>query len=61
MKTTNIEIEKTREEEAEHERIAELAYQLWEKRGCPIGSPEEDWYRAEEEMQAGEPPVRVAA
>jgi len=27
--------------------IAELAYQFWEERGCPEGSPEEDWYEAE--------------
>ena len=27
--------------------IAELAYALWQKRGSPIGSPEEDWIEAE--------------
>lgn len=27
--------------------IAELAYQFWEERGCPEGSSEEDWYKAE--------------
>ncbi len=27
--------------------VAELAYRLWEERGCPEGSPEEDWYKAE--------------
>jgi hypothetical protein len=27
--------------------IATVAYQLWLKRGCPIGSDQEDWYRAE--------------
>jgi hypothetical protein len=31
--------------------IAALAYQLWQGRGCPIGSPEEDWFRAENELQ----------
>ncbi len=31
----------------DHEEIARLAYFYWEARGCPIGSPEEDWYRAE--------------
>ena len=25
----------------------ELAYHFWEERGCPEGSPEEDWYKAE--------------
>jgi len=30
-----------------HEEIAVLAYSLWEARGCPEGSPEEDWLNAE--------------
>ena len=29
------------------EQIANLAYTLWQERGCPDGSPEEDWYDAE--------------
>ena len=29
------------------EHIALLAYSYWESRGCPIGSPDEDWFRAE--------------
>ena len=33
-----------------HEAIALLAYALWEQRGRPIGSPEEDWLRAELQM-----------
>lgn len=28
------------------DRIAQLAYQLWQERGCPQGSPEVDWERA---------------
>lgn len=35
-----------------HERIAELAYQLWEARGCPHGSATEDWLKAEETLRA---------
>ena len=35
----------------EHEEIARLAYYYWQARGCPIGSPEEDWYRAENELR----------
>jgi hypothetical protein len=27
--------------------IAELAYELWEARGCPHGSSEQDWLEAE--------------
>lgn len=30
-----------------HEEIARLAYELWERRGHPFGSPEIDWYAAE--------------
>jgi hypothetical protein len=32
--------------------IAELARALWRARGCPDGSPEEDWYRAEQALAA---------
>jgi len=34
----------------DHEEIARLAYSYWEARGCPGGSPEEDWFRAENEL-----------
>ena len=34
-----------------YEQIARLAYQYWLERGCPIGSPEEDWMRAEADLQ----------
>jgi hypothetical protein len=30
--------------------IAALAHQLWIERGCPEGSPEEDWLLAEEKL-----------
>jgi len=30
--------------------ISKRAYELWLERGCPEGSPEEDWYRAEREV-----------
>lgn len=33
------------------QNIAELTYQLWQSRGCPDGSPDEDWLRAERELQ----------
>jgi len=39
-----------------HEEIAELAYQLWEERGRPIGSPEIDWALAEQTLAAGAQP-----
>jgi hypothetical protein len=34
------------------QEIAALAYRLWQGRGCPEGSPEEDWHRAVEELRA---------
>ena len=32
--------------------IASLAYQRWLERGCPQGSPEEDWLAAEHELRS---------
>jgi len=34
-----------------YEEVATLAYQLWIERGCPIGSPEVDWFQAEEQLK----------
>jgi hypothetical protein len=33
--------------------VEKLAYAYWQQRGCPIGSPEIDWFRAEQQL-AGE-------
>ena len=38
---------------SEHERIARQAYSYWQERGFPEGSPEEDWFRAEQVFQLG--------
>jgi len=35
----------------EPEQIARLAYSYWQARGCPEGSPEQDWLRAEAELR----------
>ena len=35
-----------------HDEIAALAYQLWQARGCPEGSPEEDWFHAAEQLRS---------
>ena len=32
------------------EEIAALAHALWQARGCPNGSPEEDWFQAKREL-----------
>jgi hypothetical protein len=34
------------------EEITELAYSLWQARGCPEGCPEEDWLNAESALKA---------
>jgi hypothetical protein len=31
--------------------VAVLAYQLWQERGCPVGSDQEDWFQAEQELR----------
>lgn len=37
---------------ASHEDIERRAFQLWQERGCPVGSPEVDWAQAEDELSA---------
>jgi len=39
--------------EPSNEEIAQLAYQLWEERGCESGNPEDDWFRAEAVLRQG--------
>jgi hypothetical protein len=38
-------------ESQQHEVTRLAAFLLWKQRGCPIGTPEEDWFRAEEQMR----------
>jgi hypothetical protein len=33
-----------------HQQIELRAYQLWQERGEPIGTPEQDWFKAELEL-----------
>jgi hypothetical protein len=33
------------------EDIERLAHRYWLERGSPIGTPEEDWFRAEDEIR----------
>jgi hypothetical protein len=37
--------------EDRHELVQKLAYQHWEKRGSPFGSPEIDWFAAEKAVR----------
>ena len=34
--------------------IARVAYQLWQARGCPEGSPDQDWFEAERTLVSHE-------
>jgi hypothetical protein len=43
------------EKEPTHEEIAELAYQYWEERGEDEGSAEEDWLKAERDLNDSDP------
>lgn len=38
---------------ADKKTVQQLAYELWEKRGRPDGSADEDWYAAEHELGGG--------
>jgi hypothetical protein len=38
------------QQEHDPHKIAQLAYSYWEARGCPQGSAEEDWFRAEQKI-----------
>ena len=43
------------------ETVEAMAYQFWLQRGCPIGSDQEDWYRAEAELKEKNPANQQAA
>jgi hypothetical protein len=34
------------------EAIAQLAFQKWQKRGCPTGQDQRDWFEAERELKS---------
>ena len=42
-----------------HHEIATMAYAIWQSRGCPEGSPEEDWSRAENAWLAATKGIRL--
>jgi len=39
------------EQDCNQDGVAALAYKMWQERGCPIGSDQEDWFRAESELK----------
>lgn len=38
--------------ESRHEFVTKLAYKLWAQRGSPLGSPDDDWFAAEQSVYA---------
>ena len=46
---------------ANPDQVQVMAYQLWLDRGCPNGSDQEDWFRAELELRNSVGSVQVAA
>jgi len=38
----------------EHRSIGELAYRIWQARGCPEGGAEQDWLDAEKQLQSAQ-------
>jgi hypothetical protein len=49
--TSDTEMQAVRSESMHDGEVAAIAYEYWLRRGCPIGSPEMDWFQAEEEIQ----------
>lgn len=40
------------EQNADYEKIAALAYSLWQAHGCPEGTAQEDWLAAEQQIRS---------
>ncbi len=38
-----------------HDQIELRAYQYWEERGRPWGTPDVDWFKAEQDLTSSEP------
>jgi hypothetical protein len=34
--------------------VEALAYELWLQRGCPVGSDQEDWFQAEQQLRTAQ-------
>jgi Protein of unknown function (DUF2934) len=48
-------------EAVSEDAITALAYQLWQERGCPIGSDQQDWFQAEQELKGLKGSIPTAA
>jgi hypothetical protein len=62
--TTNPDTESRQADDLDQATVAAAAYECWQKRGCPIGSDQDDWFQAEAELRAArsaKSEARVAA
>jgi hypothetical protein len=44
-------LEEITQQQISQDDIAQLAYALWQRRGCPEGSAETDWLEAEAQLR----------
>lgn len=51
QRTNNISLRSGLSATPTADEVAALARKLWEARGCPEGSPEQDWYEAERQSK----------
>ena len=49
--TSDPDVDAGHPESVDETAIAARAYEYWQERGCPIGSDQEDWFRAEQELK----------
>jgi hypothetical protein len=50
--TTEPEVQTRHSSGVDEVLVALRAYELWQARGCPVGSDQEDWFNAEEELRS---------
>lgn len=58
---TDMPSETTKARNPDYSEIAALAYELWNSRGCPMGSSDVDWFQAESELRSRETRDQIAA
>jgi hypothetical protein len=51
FETVNSRGECMEHQEVDQSKLDQVAYDFWLQRGCPTGSPEEDWFRAEQKLR----------
>jgi hypothetical protein len=56
----NSRVESMEHQEVDQTRIGLVAYDFWLQRGCHMGSPEEDWLRAEEQLRREAPAAEMS-